>query len=213
MLSDDDLRDAARRRPAASRCSARTPIPRSRRTTCPTTCTPRLPGAARESRSTSARRCGTSRCARRSPRSSRPSTWSTSSGAASSSTRISTTSSPSARDSSGCSPASATTPSRAGSRPRASPWCRTAVSWSSIAGCSAVERVMAKHTIVLIPGDGIGPEVTGATRRVLEAAGLGVEWVELPAGATADRAGLRQRPARARRSPPSARTRSRSRGP
>lgn len=44
---------------------------------------------------------------------------------------------------------------------------------------------MAKHTIVLIPGDGIGPEVTGATKRVLEAAGLSVEWVELPAGAAA----------------------------
>jgi isocitrate dehydrogenase (NAD+) len=44
---------------------------------------------------------------------------------------------------------------------------------------------MAKHTIVLIPGDGIGPEVTAATKRVIEAAGLSVEWVELPAGATA----------------------------
>src|SRR3954467_13970803 len=44
---------------------------------------------------------------------------------------------------------------------------------------------MAKHTIVLIPGDGIGPEVTSATKRVVEAAGLQVEWVELPAGATA----------------------------
>src|SRR5216110_2351895 len=44
---------------------------------------------------------------------------------------------------------------------------------------------MAKHTIVLIPGDGIGPEVTSATKRVLEVAGLSVEWVELPAGATA----------------------------
>jgi isocitrate dehydrogenase (NAD+) len=44
---------------------------------------------------------------------------------------------------------------------------------------------MAKHTIVLIPGDGIGPEVSNATKRVLEAAGLSVEWVELPAGATA----------------------------
>jgi isocitrate dehydrogenase (NAD+) len=44
---------------------------------------------------------------------------------------------------------------------------------------------MAKHTVVLIPGDGIGPEVTGATRRVLEAAGFDVAWVEVPAGATA----------------------------
>jgi isocitrate dehydrogenase (NAD+) len=49
---------------------------------------------------------------------------------------------------------------------------------------------MAKHTIVLIPGDGIGPEVTTAARRVIEAAGLSVEWVELPAGATALEAGF-----------------------
>src|SRR5436190_5595023 len=44
---------------------------------------------------------------------------------------------------------------------------------------------MAKHTIVLIPGDGIGPEVSSATTRVVEAAGLSVDWVELPAGAAA----------------------------
>src|SRR6185436_16280658 len=44
---------------------------------------------------------------------------------------------------------------------------------------------MAKHTIVLIPGDGIGPEVTAAAKRVMEAAGLSVEWVELPAGTAA----------------------------
>jgi isocitrate dehydrogenase (NAD+) len=48
-----------------------------------------------------------------------------------------------------------------------------------------VANNMAKHTIVLIPGDGIGPEVTAATKRVIEAAGLSVEWVELPAGASA----------------------------
>src|SRR3954467_7230527 len=44
---------------------------------------------------------------------------------------------------------------------------------------------MAKHTIVLIPGDGIGPEVTKAPTRVVEAAGLSVDWVILPAGAAA----------------------------
>ncbi|HEY7117641.1 MAG TPA: isocitrate/isopropylmalate dehydrogenase family protein [Tepidisphaeraceae bacterium] len=44
---------------------------------------------------------------------------------------------------------------------------------------------MAKHTIVLIPGDGIGPEVTAAGKRVIQAAGLAVDWVELPAGAAA----------------------------
>src|SRR4051812_46544292 len=46
------------------------------------------------------------------------------------------------------------------------------------------------HTIVLIPGDGIGPEVTSAARRVLEAAGLQVEWLEMPAGATAIEQGV-----------------------
>lgn len=41
------------------------------------------------------------------------------------------------------------------------------------------------HTICLIPGDGIGPEVTRATQEVLAAAGVRIEWVELPAGAAA----------------------------
>ena len=44
---------------------------------------------------------------------------------------------------------------------------------------------MAKHTIALIPGDGIGPEVTDSARAVLEAAGLSVDWVVVPAGAAA----------------------------
>jgi isocitrate dehydrogenase (NAD+) len=44
---------------------------------------------------------------------------------------------------------------------------------------------MATHTIVLIPGDGIGPEVTHAARRVLEASGFDAEWIEVPAGADA----------------------------
>src|SRR6201996_8659293 len=48
---------------------------------------------------------------------------------------------------------------------------------------------MAKHKIVLIPGDGIGPEVTRATKRVLEASGLSAEWLERPAGASAGEQG------------------------
>ena len=32
------------------------------------------------------------------------------------------------------------------------------------------------HTITLIPGDGIGPEVADATRRVLEASGVKIDW-------------------------------------
>jgi isocitrate dehydrogenase (NAD+) len=39
------------------------------------------------------------------------------------------------------------------------------------------------HTITLIPGDGIGPEVANATRRVLEATGVALEWEVQEAGA------------------------------
>ncbi len=38
-------------------------------------------------------------------------------------------------------------------------------------------------TVCLIPGDGIGPEVAEAARRVVEATGLAINWLELPAGA------------------------------
>jgi isocitrate dehydrogenase (NAD+) len=41
------------------------------------------------------------------------------------------------------------------------------------------------HKITLIPGDGIGPEVTGAAVRVLEATGLKFEWEPFAAGADA----------------------------
>jgi isocitrate dehydrogenase (NAD+) len=38
------------------------------------------------------------------------------------------------------------------------------------------------HLVTLIPGDGIGPEVSQATRRVLDATGVGLEWVVEEAG-------------------------------
>jgi isocitrate dehydrogenase (NAD+) len=41
---------------------------------------------------------------------------------------------------------------------------------------------MARHTVVLIPGDGIGPEVAHAAQKVLDASGVGIDWVEMPAG-------------------------------
>ncbi len=44
---------------------------------------------------------------------------------------------------------------------------------------------MTTHQIVLIPGDGIGPEVAAATIRVLEAAGAPLQWVEHHAGVAA----------------------------
>jgi isocitrate dehydrogenase (NAD+) len=39
--------------------------------------------------------------------------------------------------------------------------------------------------VVLIAGDGIGPEVTSASRHVLDAAEVGIEWVERDAGSVA----------------------------
>jgi len=41
------------------------------------------------------------------------------------------------------------------------------------------------HKITLIPGDGIGREVTGATVRILEAAGVKIDWEVTNAGAEA----------------------------
>ena len=41
------------------------------------------------------------------------------------------------------------------------------------------------HEVVLIPGDGIGPEVARAVQRILEAAGAPLEWEERQAGIVA----------------------------
>ncbi|MFC2020089.1 isocitrate/isopropylmalate dehydrogenase family protein [Chloroflexota bacterium] len=40
-----------------------------------------------------------------------------------------------------------------------------------------------KHSVTLIPGDGVGPELVAATRRVLEATGVGFDWDVVHAGA------------------------------
>lgn len=42
-----------------------------------------------------------------------------------------------------------------------------------------------KHKVTLIPGDGIGPEITGAVVRIIEAAGVDIEWENFIAGAEA----------------------------
>ena len=41
------------------------------------------------------------------------------------------------------------------------------------------------HVITLIPGDGIGPEVTEAVVRIFKAAGLDIEWERHDAGVIA----------------------------
>ena len=48
---------------------------------------------------------------------------------------------------------------------------------------------MTTHTIILIPGDGIGPEVANAVKRVMEVAGAPVRWMEKHAGLAAMEAG------------------------
>jgi isocitrate dehydrogenase (NAD+) len=41
------------------------------------------------------------------------------------------------------------------------------------------------HRVTLIPGDGIGPEVTGAAVRILDASGVKIEWESFSAGSEA----------------------------
>ncbi len=48
---------------------------------------------------------------------------------------------------------------------------------------AATEATRTKHTLTLIPGDGIGPEVAAATQRVLEASGVTIDWEVHNAGA------------------------------
>ena len=54
---------------------------------------------------------------------------------------------------------------------------------------------MATHQVVLIPGDGIGPEVTAAVRRIFSAAQAPLEWIERQAGVAALQTGNNVLPA------------------
>ena len=49
---------------------------------------------------------------------------------------------------------------------------------------------MSKHRIAVVPGDGIGPEITEATINILEAAGFDADWVFFEAGLGAVEKGL-----------------------
>ena len=42
-----------------------------------------------------------------------------------------------------------------------------------------------KHRVTLIPGDGIGPEVTKPTLQIIKAAGVNIDWEPHLAGAEA----------------------------
>src|ERR1700685_746421 len=47
-----------------------------------------------------------------------------------------------------------------------------------------------KQTITLIPGDGIGPEVSRAVKRILAASGVEIEWDEIASRAEVERRGV-----------------------
>jgi isocitrate dehydrogenase len=53
-----------------------------------------------------------------------------------------------------------------------------------------VSSDVAPIPVTLIPGDGIGPEVVNAARRIVEAAGAPIEWEEREAGAEVFKKGL-----------------------
>jgi isocitrate dehydrogenase (NAD+) len=44
-------------------------------------------------------------------------------------------------------------------------------------------RSLLRHKVTLLPGEGIGPEVAAATKRILEASGVLIDWEELDARA------------------------------
>lgn len=54
---------------------------------------------------------------------------------------------------------------------------------------------MSKRKIVIIPGDGIGPEITAAVEKVIAASGADIEWIEHLAGLAALEEGLHVMPA------------------
>ena len=47
------------------------------------------------------------------------------------------------------------------------------------------------HRVTLIPGDGIGPEVSAAACRILNATGVQLDWEEVEAESVTDRRGDR----------------------
>src|SRR3954464_12588555 len=49
----------------------------------------------------------------------------------------------------------------------------------------SAERSSMSYRITLVPGDGIGPEVTSAAQKVLAASGVAIEWHTVLAGQTA----------------------------
>lgn len=47
-----------------------------------------------------------------------------------------------------------------------------------------------EHTVTLIPGEGIGPEISTAVKQILEAAGVQITWEEIPSRAELESRGI-----------------------
>src|SRR3712207_2693919 len=89
-------------------------------------------------------------------------------------------------------PSTAPTRAHAGSRSRrrskrsSARSCSSASNRSPTGAQAKADRLShVAHRVTLIPGDGIGPEVAAATKLVLDAADVGIEWIERAAGSTA----------------------------
>src|SRR4051812_19808892 len=86
----------------------------------------------------------------------------------------------------------ATTPSSPGRKsltsrtlahPSGPPSAESPAGSGMVAGATSVQSGRVTHRVTLIPGDGTGPELTEATRRVLEATGVDFDWNVQQAGA------------------------------
>jgi isocitrate dehydrogenase (NAD+) len=60
---------------------------------------------------------------------------------------------------------------------------RSRPNWAAGAAAGSLESSPVAHEVTFIPGDGTGPEIAEATRRVLEATGVELEWDVQHAGA------------------------------
>ena len=76
-------------------------------------------------------------------------------------------------------------PARAASRSRRRSRRSSAPSCSTASEPGPVKVLGVTHSVTIIPGDGIGPEVAAVARLVLDAADVGIEWIERQAGVAA----------------------------
>ena len=60
--------------------------------------------------------------------------------------------------------------------------CKEINFWADLSWEGGVNCVMPEKDVVLLTGDGIGPEITAAVLDVLDAAGAKINWIEASIG-------------------------------